>query len=262
MKNFEIGVIGGTGGIGSWFADFFEKEGYTVHVSGRKTGMDIPTMARECDVVIVSVPIRVTCEVIEQVGPHMRKGTLLTDFTSLKDEPVKSMLKHSVSEVIGIHPLFGPRVNKLAGHNVVLCPARTEKWIYWLRNVLESNGAHIVEITPEKHDKLMAVVQGLNHLNTITMGMVLGEVGTDPLELKNFVTPVFNTKVGLVKRIFNNNPRLFAEIITFNPNINEILNTYEKILSELKELINKRDAQGLTEMIKKYSQDLTFHHQG
>ncbi len=28
MKNIQIGIIGGTGGIGKWFAHFFQKEGY------------------------------------------------------------------------------------------------------------------------------------------------------------------------------------------------------------------------------------------
>lgn len=251
MKNFEIGIIGGTGGIGRWFADFFKSEGYTVHVSGRRTGMDIPAMAVRCDVVIVSVPIGITCEIIEQVGPHMREGTLLMDFTSLKAEPVKFMLDYSVSEVIGTHPLFGPDIDTLAGHNVVICPARTEKWLAWLEGILKRNGANVVESTPVKHDKLMAIVQGLNHLNTITMGMVISEIGADLSELKDFATPIFNTKIDILKKIFGNNPRLYAEIITSNPDIDKILGIYEKTLSELKGLINKRDAQGLTEMIDK-----------
>ena len=253
MKNFEIGIIGGTGGIGKWFADFFKKEGYTVHISGRETGMDIPTMAGECDVVIVSVPIGVTCDVIEQVGPHMRESALLMDLTSLKEEPVKSMLKHSVSEVIGVHPLFGPDVDTLAGLNVVFCPVRTKRWLAWLKEVLKRNGANVVESTPEKHDKMMAIVQGLNHLNTITLGMVLNKTGTDLLELEDFATPIFNTKIGILKKIFGNNPRLYAEIITSNPDINNILDIYEEILSELKGLIEEKNSQGLTEMIKEHT---------
>jgi prephenate dehydrogenase len=250
MKSIEIGIIGGTGGIGKWFADFFEGEGYKVHVSGRKTGLDIPAMAEKCDVVIVSVPIGVTCEVIKEVGPHMREETLLMDLTSLKEEPVKAMLQHSVSEVIGVHPLFGPDVNTLAGLNVVLCPARTKRWIVWLTGVLKENGANIVESTPERHDKMMSIVQGLNHLNTITMGMVLNATGTDLLELKSFATPLFNTKIGILKRIFGNNPRLYAEIITSNPDIDTILDIYEKTLSDLKGLIKEKDSEGLTEIIK------------
>ena len=110
MEKFPIGIIGGTGGIGRWFAAFFEKEGHTVHVSGRDTGLRPAQMAEACPVVIVSVPIGVTEAVIREMGPHMKKDSLLMDLTSLKAGPVRAMLEASASEVIGLHPLFGPGV--------------------------------------------------------------------------------------------------------------------------------------------------------
>ncbi|MCX5844802.1 MAG: prephenate dehydrogenase/arogenate dehydrogenase family protein, partial [Deltaproteobacteria bacterium] len=84
MNNIQIGIIGGTRGMGGWLARFFEKEGYTVHISGRNRGMAVDEIAETCQVVVVSVPIGVTALVIEKVGPHMRKDALLMDLTSLK----------------------------------------------------------------------------------------------------------------------------------------------------------------------------------
>jgi prephenate dehydrogenase len=110
MKNIRIGIIGGTGGIGKWFAHFFQKEGFEVQVTGRKTGLALPVLTRQCPIIIVSVPIKATVEVIEQVGPLMPEKSLLMDFTSLKEEPVKAMLRSSCCEVIGLHPLFGPEI--------------------------------------------------------------------------------------------------------------------------------------------------------
>ena len=253
MKDIEIGIIGGTGGIGRWFAGFFKKEGYTVLVSGRKTDLDIPTMGKKCQVVIVSVPISITPEVIGRVGPHMKKESLLMDLTSLKGEPVKSMLKSSVSEVIGLHPLFGTAAGSIAGHKIVLCPARTRKWLDWLKEILTKNGADIIETTPERHDELMALVQVLNHLNSITMGMILKGSGVDLLELKRFATPMFHTKLDIIEKVFTNNPRLYAEIITLNPNIHKILDLYGKTLSDLKSLISKRKTETLVELIQETS---------
>ena len=253
MKDIEIGIIGGTRGMGAWFAHFFENEGYPVLVSGRKTGMDIPTMVERCQVVIVSVPISITCEVIERIGPHLKKESLLMDLTSLKGEPVKSMLRSSLSEVIGLHPLFGPAVDSMAGYTIVLCPVRTEKWLDWLKDILTRNGADIVETIPERHDELMALVQGLNHLNSITMGMILRESGVELVELKRFATPMFETKFAIIEKVFTNNPGLYAEIITLNPNIHKILDLYEKTLSDLRSLINKGDTETFMEMMKESS---------
>jgi len=250
MNEVEIGIIGGTGGIGRWFADFFEKEGYTVHVSGRRTGMDMDEMAQKCHVVIVSVPIGVTTQVIEQVGPKMKKESLLMDFTSLKEEPVKAMLEHSSSEVMGCHPLFGPDVDSIEGQNIVFCPARTEKWSNWPKDIFEKRGARVFETTPENHDEMMAIIQGLNHLNTITMGLALKETGVDLTELKKFSTPIFDTKLAIIEKIFTNNPQLYAEIITLNPHIHKILDIYEKNLSQLKNLIDIGNTEDLAKLLK------------
>jgi prephenate dehydrogenase len=253
MKKIEIGIIGGTGGMGRWFADFFKEEGYPVSVSGRNTGLDIPTMVERCPVVIVSVPISITCEVIERVGPHMKKESLLMDLTSLKGEPVKSMLKSSVSEIIGLHPLFGPTAVSIAGHKIAICPVRTEKWLDWLKDILTRNGADIAETTPERHDELMALVQVLNHLNSMTMGIILGESGANLAELERFATPMFNTKLAIIEKVFTQNPRLYAEIVTLNPNIHKILDLYGKTLSHLKSLIMRGNTETLMELIRERS---------
>jgi prephenate dehydrogenase len=73
VNNAEISVIGGTRGMGEWFTRFLRKEGHAVRVYGRNMNVaDIRELAQACDVVVISVPIRATREVIEEVGPHMR----------------------------------------------------------------------------------------------------------------------------------------------------------------------------------------------
>src|SRR5208337_4995691 len=101
---------GGTGGMGRIFAELFRQQGYRVLVSGRRQGPDIPAMTAQCQVIIVSVPIGITVEIIERIGPLMEEDALLMDLTSLKTEPVQAMLRSSQAEVIGLHPLFGPGV--------------------------------------------------------------------------------------------------------------------------------------------------------
>jgi len=250
MTDLEIGIIGGTGGIGRWFADFFRNEGYIVHASGRKTGLSITELTERCAVVIVSVPISVTCDVIRQVGPHMKNDALLMDFTSLKEEPVRCMLESSRSEVIGCHPLFGPDVSSIEGQNIALFPARTEKWTDWPGNIFTKHAAHVFEDSPERHDEMMAIIQGLNHLNSITMGATLKDRGVDLSELKPYATPLFNKKLEIIARVMENSPRLYAELLAMNPKFNAILASYKKNLSTLESLIRARDIRGLEKFIE------------
>lgn len=249
MKKMEIGIIGGTNGIGRWFAHFFQKEDCRVHVSGRNSGLDFPAMVDQCPVIVVSVPIGVTCQVIERVGPLMPETSLLMDLTSLKEEPVMAMLKFSRSEVVGLHPLFGPRIKSMAGHNMVLCPARPGPWWPRIKAMFQKNQARLIETTPEHHDEMMAIVQGLNHLNSIILGLTLGRSGVDPDELKQYATPIFQTKLDILKKIFSQHSGLYAEIITRNPHIHKVLEGYTASLSELKEWIDRKDGEKIQKRI-------------
>ncbi len=254
MKEIEIGIIGGTRGMGNWFAGFLEAEGYRVRAFGRKMGTaDVAEMARACRVVVVSVPISVTSAVIEKVGPHMRQDALLMDLTSLKLAPVKAMLESSVSEVIGCHPLFGPQIGSIAGQRIILCPARAKKWLPWLKDILGRNGALVVETTPEKHDQMMAIVQGLNHFNTIMMGLVLSRTGISISELMKFATPIFKTKMEILEKVFCQNPRLYAEIITMNPDICKLIEMYEESVAELKNLIEQGNPADIANAIENHA---------
>jgi prephenate dehydrogenase len=249
-EKFPVGIIGGTGGMGGWFARFFSEEGYPVLVSGRKEGPGLPEMAEKCPVTIVSVPIGVTCEVIRKVGPLMKADSLLMDLTSLKEEPVRAMLEASVSEVLGLHPLFGPGEPFMAGQNIVLCPARGDQWISWIRELFKKNGACLVEATPERHDEIMAFVQAGNHLHTILLGLILQEAGLEPAILECFSTPVLRTKMGLIRKLISQ-PTLYAEIITRNPGIMRMASLFEGKIAELMQATEKRSAGELMKLMEK-----------
>lgn len=245
MKEVRIGIVGGTGGIGRWFAGFFRDAGFPVRTAGRASAPDLPAMARESDVLIVSVPIDVTLDVIRQAGPHVRGGSLLMDLTSLKAEPVRAMLAASTAEVAGCHPLFGPDVPSIAGQNIVLCPGRGRRWLNWLADLFKEKGAGVIETTPERHDRMMAIVQGLTHLDTVVMGLTLRETGMDPGELESFSTPAFRARLKMIEKVFDGSPGLYASIIMGNPDIPDMIRRFEKNLRALKELVSRGDAGAL-----------------
>jgi len=166
----RIGIIGGTNGMGKWFAGLLRKESCTVYVCGRKTKLQINDLARLCDVIVVAVPISSTANIIRQVGPLLTKEKLLMDLTSFKKEPVKLMLANSRSEVVGCHPLFGPKLKDASGQNVILCPARGKRWLKWLKTIFKKIEWRSGKKPRKNNDKMMAVIQALNHFNTITRG--------------------------------------------------------------------------------------------
>ncbi len=230
MDRFEIGIIGGTGGIGKWFAGFFREKGCTVHVTGRKSGLALPDLAQRCRAVFVSVPIGATIDTIRLIGPLMNKEALLADFTSLKTGPVRAMLESSVSEVVGTHPLFGPDVASLSGQNIILCPARGSAWASWLKEIFTEGGAAVTETSPEIHDRKMAAVQVLSHLGSMSLGLTLKELGEDLKGLENFSTPIFRQRLKMIEKVLEH-PELYTQIIRENPDSQKVMSLYQKVLS-------------------------------
>jgi len=92
-SNPVIGIIGGTGTLGTIFKRFFEDWNYRVLISSRKTEMTSEELVKKSDVVIVSVPISKTAEIINSILPHLREDQLLMDFTSIKSISLNEMLK-------------------------------------------------------------------------------------------------------------------------------------------------------------------------
>ncbi|MGV8059199.1 MAG: prephenate dehydrogenase/arogenate dehydrogenase family protein [Smithellaceae bacterium] len=256
MKDVVIGIIGGTGGMGRWFADLLQKEGYVVYVWGRKSSLNLNDLIKLCNVIVIAVPISATAEMIKQVGPLVTEKKLLMDLTSLKKEPVELMLTSTPADVIGCHPLFGPLLPDVTGQNVVLCPARGNKWLIWLENILEKNGLIVMERTPEEHDEMMAIVQALNHLNTISLGLVLAETGIPLSEINKFSTPIFQTKVEIIKKVFTDNPGLYTDIISQNPATEKMLDLYGKTLSDIRVLAKSGNGKCLKEAMEQAAKKL------
>jgi len=251
-----VGIIGGTRGMGHWFAGLMRKENYTVHICGRKTPLGIDEMAKLCNVIVVAVPISATAEVIKHIGPLLAKDKLLMDLTSLKKEPVELMLTSSTAEVIGCHPLFGPALEDFSGQNVILCPARGTNWLSWIKGILDKNKYIVLETPPDKHDKMMAIVQVLNHLNTISLGLALAAGGISPAEFNKFSTPILRTKLDIIKKVFIENPGLYADIIIRNPDTGKILDIYENVLADIRQTIKSDSSEKLKEFLEKAARKL------
>ncbi len=250
MKNITVGIIGGKGRMGDWFKTRFEDFGLKVLVADRGTPLSARDLCERCQVVIVSVPITVTEEVIAEAGPHMPKENLLMDFTSNKTEAVEAMLRYSRSEVVGAHPLFGPREDSIKGRRIVLCPGRGEKWLNRMKALFTEMGAMVKVIPPERHDRLMAAVQGLTHLSTLALALAIQDSHLDPEELDTFSTSSFRHLKPQIERTLRQDADLIAPILTLNPKVLEAVEAWEARVSSLKRMVARRDPQGCAELIR------------
>ena len=249
MKDLTIGIIGGTAGMGKWLKEFFGDGGYRVLVAGRRTTLKPVELACQSDVVILSVPIRAAPTVVREIGSHVQEDALLMDVTSLKAGIMEAMLKHTKSSVIGTHPLFGPTANSIKNLTVVVCPARGDKWLAWLTNLLREKGAKIKISTPEEHDQMMSIVQGLTHLTTIALAQTVKALDVDLRECMEYATPVYRLKMYMIGRLFAQNLGLYTDLEIQNSHATEVAGTFLESVHKVTRMVQEKDARGLRELL-------------
>jgi len=246
----KIAIIGGQGQMGQWFKRFFEGQGCRVLVADVDTPESPEEVAGQADVVVLSVPIPKVAEVAQRVAPYLKPEGLLMDLTSVKQGPLAAMLAAFPGEVVGTHPLFGPKEPNIVGRIMVLCPGRGERWFNWLKDLLLRADAKVKVTTAADHDCLMSFVQGVTHFMLIALGMAIRRLGIDPDRLDEYATPTFQNLHRLTRHLLSQDAWLYACIQLQNQENLRTLGAFEEAVAQILELIQKKDAEGLVRVLE------------
>ncbi|MBQ8017975.1 MAG: prephenate dehydrogenase [Methanobrevibacter sp.] len=263
MIKMKIGIIGGTDGLGKTLIYYFRDE-FEVYISGtdHKKGRNVAKelnvnyiesnagLANISDILVVSVPIQFTSEVIREVAPFMKSGSLMVDVTSVKEEPTKTMAEAlpDTVEYIPTHPVFGPRTTELDNQVIVLTADKKGKWYSKIYNYLSNKNMRIIETTAEKHDFMMSIVQVLTHFSFISTASAIEKLKVDLSESEDYESPIYNLMIDMIARIVAQNPYLTYNIQSMNSNGAKIRNTFADAVVELRDVINSGDMDKFVEI--------------
>ena len=259
MEIKKIGIIGGTGKMGQYFARFFEERKFEVYISGKNTKLTNIDLAKKVDLLIFSVPIDQTIKIIDSVKNYIQKNTLVFDLTSIKIPIVEIMLKSKAKEVVGGHPMFGPTTD-IFGQVFVLTPGRGKKGLNFLKNIFEKAGANIKILEPKKHDELMTVIQGLTHFTDIVLAKTLSKTNIKIDEFLEYQSPAYRLKLIMIGRILAQSSRLYGNIQIENPLNLQTLKILEKETKKLIEIIKSKNLSSFEKYFDdgaKYFDDFT-----
>jgi len=248
-----VGIVGGTGAMGSLFSKFFKNAGFKVLVSGRNTRLSARELCSQSDWTIFCVPIAETAKIIAENARFAKKGAIVSDFTSVKEGPLKAMMKHSPKgcSVVGIHPLFGPNVKGLMGQNVVLVKGRGENGFAFVEKFFKAQGAKAIECKAREHDELMGIVQGANHFSNLAFAFYLAGCGKGIERLLEISTPNFRLKLALISRILKQNPSLYFDLILENKQSLKQAKDYCLAVKRIEKIIIQKDRCALEKEILK-----------
>jgi prephenate dehydrogenase len=212
-------------------------------------------MAEQSDVVVISVPIQVTEKVIKEIGPLVREDGLLMDLTSLKKGPLNAMLLYSKCQVVGLHPLFGPESTGKKDRRIAICPGRGDEGLNWISTILRDEGYGITHIDAEIHDRIMGIIQGVNHFSTLALALTIRDSGFDLEDFEDLSTVDFDDRLRRIKTMLNQPEELFESIFMENQSMDESLEGHHASANTLREAINERDTgkfKGIYDSLKEF----------
>ena len=150
-------------------------------------------------------------------------------------------MKNILPENIGIissHPMFGPD-SYLSNKKLKMMMHSTRdvhnQYDFWKKFFSDQN-IKILEMTPDMHDRLAAKTQGVTHF----LGRTLKEFG---IQKTNLDTQGFRDLIDLVEQTCNDTWELYADLQTYNPYTEEMINNLKNSVNflekQLKELNNE-----------------------
>lgn len=245
-----VAIIGGNGGMGQVMARLFRETGNEIIIADLDNATDNTEAASQADVIIIAVPIEDTIDVINEVGPHCKAGSLLMDVTSTKSGPVRAMCDSSTdTSVIGTHPLFGPSVHSLQGQRIAVVRSRDEhNWDEWLTTILHGRGFSILHTTAKEHDEAMGVVQVLTHQATEVLGRTVQKLGVDISTTLDFTSPIYLIDLLMAARHFAQSSELYASIQMHNPETERVLDALKDAGEELRDIVLEQDRDRFNEL--------------
>ncbi len=247
----QITIIGGCGRMGKLFKEQLSLLGNSVSVLESDDWEYADQLLSQAELVLVSVPIEHTVDVIKRAGKYLAPNTALCDITSIKTQPNQAMLEHHSGPVMGLHPMFGPNVKSFFGQKVVVCPGRNDDSFQWFLDLIKSQGGELIVCTPEEHDRMMVIVQATQHFCRFSLGVFLAQAKIDIQQTLTMSTSNYRQEIDIVKRLFSQNPHLCVDIMLATEERCDAISFLADTYSRLAKLVAMKDRDALIQEFEK-----------
>jgi prephenate dehydrogenase len=234
----RVVVAGGSGAVGSLFAEHLQESGNDVVIVDRNTpgpahrvtrfvrgdisdpGAEVADVVRTADAVLLSVPEPVALVAVGRLVGTLRPDALIADTLSVKSTVVPAL--HAAAMIAGeaqalsLNPMFAPSLG-FAGHPVASVVVRDGQRVRALLDLIEQWGARVVTVTADQHDRVAAAAQALTHAAVIAFGAALTELDVDFADLDRMGPPPHTALLSLLARIASGAPEVYWDVQAANP---------------------------------------------
>jgi prephenate dehydrogenase len=257
----QVAVVGAAGKMGSWFTSYFARRGldvsaYDINNKMLKTPPHVKVQSsllhcvEDADLVLVSVPVQKTPQVVKECTKNMKDGAIIAEISSVKDKTFAALKKTPISlRPLCIHPMFGPGASKKVDIRVLLVPVRNEKMELKIANEIFENANVMVLPNAKQHDKSIAIVLGLTYFANIVFAKVISSGNISMLKQVSGTT--FGLQSLIAESIFTEEPELVIALIRENTFAKRYISHYIKEAGALAQLVIANDSKDLKAELQK-----------
>lgn len=257
-------VIGGSGKMGRWFAEFLGSQGYSIAIAdpaGEPDGFDREgyTYTRDWrelslthDLIVVATPLKIANDVLIELAQRRPPGVVF-DIGSLKT-PLRqgiAALQAAGCRVTSIHPMFGPDTELLSGRHVIFVDTGNKEAIEHARGLFASTMAQQVVMSLDEHDRLIAYVLGLSHALNIAFFTALAESGEAAPRLATLSSTTYDAQVDVATRVASESPELYFEIQSLNEYGKESLQALRDAVEKIWRSVTSNDEAKFATLMQK-----------
>ncbi len=214
----------------------------------------------EADLVVVAGPVGVIVDLIREMIPFLKKGTIITDVGSVKKKIVKEVEAFIPGSLyfVGGHPIAGTENSGFEasfstlfeGRKCIITPVSTtdSHALERVKELWTQVGSVVACMDSEEHDEVFAAVSHLPHIVAYSMVNSL-------LKAKGFEKNIFSFSAGGFKdftRIAASDPVMWKDIALMNKDkLLSAIKLFQEYLEELKEAIEREDGERLLSEFQK-----------
>lgn len=240
-----VTLVGGKGVMGQFFKQRLLAAGHQVKILGRTDWDNAEALLAEADLVLVSVPIARTVEIIHQLSPYLPPNAVLADITSIKAPILDAMLACHRGPVVGLHPMFGPGVQSFLSQKVVICPGRDDAACQWVLDFMAADGGDLIVCPADEHDRIMVAVQAIRHFSAFGLGVFLAQEGIDIGRSLELSSPIYRIGINNVSRLFGQDASLYVEIMLSTEERRKSIDRLANTFVRLAKLVETEDRAAL-----------------
>ena len=214
----------------------------------------------DADLVIMAVPVGAVGEVAEAIIPRMKPGAVLTDTGSTKRSVLRDVAPHLNETIIWLpsHPLAGTEhsgpqagiAHLFDGRYWIVLPLDApESALLEFESFVTGLGSVVERMTPEYHDKVLALTSHLPHLIAYT---IVGTAVDLEQQLKNDVIRFSVSGFRDFTRIAASDPVMWRDVFLNNDEaVLEMLQRFSEDLSYLQRAIRWQEGDKLEDLFSR-----------